>query len=101
MQCPKCRTENAEAARFCTRCHAPLRFICPACKHEQDHGGQCESCGVDFAKYMTVMMVQTQAKAGKERARTRRRISFLREIVWLPITGGLSLLRYLFRQGDD
>ena len=31
MQCPKCRTDNPEAAKFCIECASPLEVQCPNC----------------------------------------------------------------------
>ena len=101
MRCPKCSQENTDAAQYCSRCHAPLRFVCPACKHVQTHGDKCEKCGVDFAKYAGMMMFQVKTQADKEHERLRQRAGFFKQILLLPITGGLSLLHYLFRGGDD
>ena len=99
MQCPKCGQANPEAAQFCTRCHTPLRFVCPACKHVQSDGGKCDQCGVDFAKYLGVLMFQAKTESDKEHERLEQRSSFVKQILLLPITGGLSLLKYLFRGG--
>ncbi len=99
MQCPKCDHTNSETAQFCTHCHTPLRYTCPACKHVQTHGDKCEKCGVDFSKYAGVLMSQTQVKAGKEHERFQRRTTLLKQILLLPLTGGLSLLWYFFSKG--
>lgn len=98
MQCPKCGQANAEAAKFCTRCHTPLRFECPACQHVQPHGGTCDHCGVDFAKYLGLLMFQAKTESDKQSARIRKRSGMFRQILLLPITGGLSLFKYLFRR---
>jgi uncharacterized membrane protein YvbJ len=95
MQCPKCRQENPEHAQFCVRCHTPLSYTCPACKHVQAHGGQCEQCGVDFAKYSALLVFTAQETASQARERTRARTSIVRQIILLPITGGISLVKYL------
>lgn len=95
MQCPKCRQKNPEKAQFCVRCHTPLSYTCPACKHVQAHGGQCEQCGVDFAKYSALLVFTAQETASRKRQRTRARTSIVRQIILLPITGGISLVRYL------
>ena len=95
MQCPKCRQENPEQAQYCIRCHTPLRYTCPACKHVQAHGGQCAQCGVDFAKYSALLVFTAQQTASRERERTRLRTSIVKQIILLPITGGISLVRYL------
>ncbi len=98
MQCPKCGQANAEAAKFCTRCHTPLRFECPACQHLQSHGGKCDQCGVDFAKYLGVLMFQAKTESDKKSEQIRQRSGMLKQILLLPITGGLSLFKYLFRR---
>jgi len=95
MQCPKCRHENPDRALFCTRCHAPLRFTCPACRHVQDHGGKCDQCGVDFVKYASMVVLQAKEGTQQKRARAHERASIARQIFLIPLTGGLSLLKYL------
>jgi hypothetical protein len=72
-----------------------LSYICPACKHVQARGGQCEQCGVDFAKYSAMLLFAAQETANRERERTRARTSIVRQIILLPITGGISLVKYL------
>ena len=78
------------------RCHAPLRFTCPACRHVQDHGGKCDQCGVDFAKYATMLVFQARDGAQMKRRRTKQRVSLAKQILLIPVTGGLSLLKYVF-----
>jgi Double zinc ribbon len=94
MQCPKCRHENPDSVQFCLRCHATLRYICPACKHVQDHGGTCDSCGVDFMKYAMMMQFELKKQSDQERAKLRNRSSIIKQILLLPITGGFSLLKF-------
>lgn len=94
MQCPKCRQENLETAQFCKRCHAPLRYVCPACKHAQSHGGTCDHCGVDFTKYALLLQFQMKTQAEKDREQVRTRNAIFKQILLLPLTGGLSLLKY-------
>ena len=72
-----------------------MRYVCPSCKHVQQHGGQCEQCGLDFLKYAMVLQSQMQLQADQERQRMKSRTSILKQILLLPITGGLSLLGYL------
>lgn len=96
MTCPKCGTEARDLARFCTRCHATLRFKCPACAHEQRQGGICEKCGVDFVKYATVLIAQSQGEADLEKERLDRRTGLLKSLIWAPLSGGISLFRYFF-----
>jgi len=95
MRCPKCGHSNPESVQFCTRCHMTLHFVCPACRHTQDHGGRCDKCGVDFLKYAMAMHSQYEAQANRERSRARGRNTLLKQIILLPLTGGLSLLKAL------
>jgi hypothetical protein len=94
MRCPKCGRETPDTASFCIRCHATLRFVCPACRHPQDHGRTCDACGADFEKYLEVLETRMVEQAEAERRRTRARASLLRQVLLLPLTGGLSLLKY-------
>lgn len=94
MDCPKCHRENPDNAQFCLVCHAPLKYVCPSCKHVQLKGGQCEKCGVDFAKYLAMMQFQIKSEADRDRERLRTRSGIFKQIVLLPITGGFSLLKY-------
>lgn len=94
MQCSKCGQENLKAIEFCVRCHYPLRFTCPACKHEQTHGGKCDKCGADFAKYLAMLVSQAESKTQQARELARNRNSLFKQIVLAILTGGLSLLFY-------
>lgn len=98
MLCPKCRQENLESAQYCVRCHAPVRYVCPACKHVQLQGGKCEKCGVDFAKYAAMLAFEAQQDTNRARERTRSRVGLLKQILLLPITGGISFVKYLLEQ---
>jgi hypothetical protein len=95
MQCPKCHHEVRDVATFCTRCHATLRFKCPACRNEQRHGGTCDKCGVDFSKYAAMLMSQNKAELDVEHQRLEHRSGLVRHLMYLPFTGGISLLRHL------
>ena len=95
MECSKCRHTNPETAQFCLRCHTPLRYVCPACKHAQREGGKCEQCGVDFAKYAMMLQFQLQSQAQRKHQRSKARTSIIKQVLLLPITGGLSLLGFL------
>ena len=79
MLCPKCQRDNPQTAQFCLRCHATLRFICPACKHTQDHGGNCDECGVDFAKYSAMLIFKARDTAEQGRVRSKQRASIVKQ----------------------
>ena len=105
MNCPKCSTEARDVARFCKRCHATLRYECPACTHEQRHGGTCEKCGVDFLKYITAVVTARKSESDQERERLEQRSRLMRNLMLTPFTLGIPLLRDLFvgsrKSGDD
>lgn len=96
MKCPKCGNEARDVARFCQRCHATLRFQCPACKHEQRQGGACEKCGVDFLKYITAVVSAQKSEADAEHDRLEQRSRLMRNLMLTPFTLGIPLLRDLF-----
>lgn len=100
MQCPKCRTEVRDVATFCTRCHATLRFKCPSCSNEQRHGGTCDKCGIDFAKFATILIGQSRAELDSEHERLERRSGLLKNLLFVPVTGGISLVRHLLVSKD-
>jgi hypothetical protein len=50
---------------------------------------------VDFAKYSALLVFTAQESASRARERTRARTSIVRQIILLPITGGISLVKYL------
>lgn len=82
-------------ARFCRRCHATLRYECPACKHEQRHGGTCEKCGVDFLKYISAVVANKQAESDGIHDRHERRSMLLKNLLYVPFTLGIPLVRNL------
>src|SRR5690349_5255127 len=94
MECPKCHRANPDTIQFCVGCHAPLRYVCPSCQHTQPQGGQCEKCGVDFAKYLSMVQFQMMTDAKQERSRMKSRSEIFKQILLLPVTGGFSLLKY-------
>jgi hypothetical protein len=61
----------------------------------QAHSGQCDQCGVDFAKYSAMLIFSAKETAERERERTRTRTSIVKQILLLPITGGYSLIKFL------
>jgi zinc-ribbon domain len=94
IKCPKCGADAREIARFCPRCHATLRYECPACKHEQRKGGSCEKCGVDFVKYIGAVVAGKKIEADQIHERIERRTGIIKQVFLLPITGGFSLIKY-------
>jgi NMD protein affecting ribosome stability and mRNA decay len=101
MKCPKCGSEARDIARFCPRCHATLRFECPACHHEQRHGETCEKCGADFIKYIAAIVATKRAEADLIHDRIERRSSLMTSVFWVPLTAGVSLLRHFLVGSRD
>lgn len=98
VKCFKCGADARDVARFCPRCHATLRYECPACKHEQRKGGSCEKCGVDFVKYIGALVAAKQIEADQIHDRIERRTGIIKQVFLLPITGGLSLIKYIIKR---
>jgi predicted RNA-binding Zn-ribbon protein involved in translation (DUF1610 family) len=101
VKCPKCGADAREIARFCPRCHATLRYRCPACGHEQRDGVTCQHCGIQFIKYINALVAQKRAEADVVHDRIERRSQLLKNILWAPVTGGLSLLRFFLVSHDS
>ncbi len=95
MECPKCLHENPERAAFCVRCHQPLCFTCPTCRHVQTHAGKCDQCGLDFAKYAAALEFQMKTRGAQERERVKNVSGLIKQLLLLPITGGISLFKYV------
>lgn len=85
-----------EVARFCQRCHATLRYVCPACKHEQRQGGKCEKCGVDFLKFIVAVMTSKKDESELVHEQLQRRSSLLKNLLLIPFNMGIPLIRDLF-----
>ena len=100
VNCPKCGTPVRDIARFCTRCHATLRYQCPSCGHEQLHGGTCEKCGIDFLKYISSVFAAKKDEADRIHEREERRSTLLKNILLTPLTLGIPLLRSLLISRD-
>ena len=50
MRCSRCETENADGARFCNQCAAPLGTQCPRCASENAPGANfCSHCAAPLA----------------------------------------------------
>jgi len=57
MNCPHCKTENADKARFCKRCGQSLQpeLVCPHCRHKNVVPEIfCEQCGRPFDSQKTL-----------------------------------------------
>jgi hypothetical protein len=50
---------------------------------------------VDFAKYGAMLVFKAADEAARQREGMKKRASLARQIALLPVTGGLSLLKYL------
>jgi len=100
IKCPKCGTDVRDVARFCQRCHHTMRYECPACKHPQRSGGKCEKCGIDFLKYISAVVTQKQSEADAINDRLEQRSNFLKNLLWLPLTFGIPLIRGYFVKRD-
>jgi len=49
MQCPQCRFENREGAKFCKKCGNKFELLCPSCGHPyQADSIFCDECGCNF-----------------------------------------------------
>ena len=96
MECPKCKTANSDAEQFCRRCHTTLRYKCPSCGAAQRHGGTCDKCGIDFAKYAAMMIAHEQARAAREHEKVQEHVSVWKQVFLLPVTGGYSLIKFFF-----
>jgi len=53
---------------------------------------------VDFAKYAAMLMFQARQNSNRAQERARTRAGVIQQILFLPITGGISLVRYLLAQ---
>ncbi|MBZ5671025.1 MAG: hypothetical protein LAO04_15015 [Acidobacteriia bacterium] len=50
---------------------------------------------MDFAKYATMLAFRARDDAAAQRSRAKTRATVWRQILLLPITGGLSLVKLL------
>ena len=100
IPCPKCGAAVREVARFCQRCHMTMRFECPSCGNKQRTGVKCEKCGINFVKYIGAVVAAKQAEADTIQEKLDRRSAFLKNLVALPLTGGISLVKQLFRSSS-
>jgi predicted RNA-binding Zn-ribbon protein involved in translation (DUF1610 family) len=95
VECPKCGATVRAIARFCQRCHNTMRYDCPACGHQQRTGGKCEECGINFIKYVTAVVAAKQAEADAIHDKIEQRSTLMKNLLFIPFTGGISLIRQL------
>src|ERR1700730_9294746 len=100
IPCPKCGAAVREVARFCQRCHMTMRFDCPSCGNKQRTGVKCEKCGINFVKYIGAVVAAKQPETDTIQAKLDRRGAFLKNLVALPLTGGIALVKQLFRASN-
>jgi class 3 adenylate cyclase/tetratricopeptide (TPR) repeat protein len=64
MECPNCKTDNPEGARFCMNCGEKLVAICPSCGAETPPQAiYCPSCGTAMQAGSTEAVRQQSAAA--------------------------------------
>ncbi|MBI2468196.1 MAG: AAA family ATPase [Candidatus Rokubacteria bacterium] len=69
MQCPRCRAQNEEGARFCEDCGARLELVCPSCGAPATAGKKfCRSCGASLAAEPAGRFASPQAYTPKHLA---------------------------------
>src|ERR1700733_15247101 len=95
MKCPKCSAEARDIARFCPRCHATLRYECPSCKRERRPGGQCDTRRVHFLKYINAVVAGKKIEADAAHDRLEQRSSLMKNLLFVPFTLGIPLIRSL------
>src|SRR5580698_1612408 len=100
IPCPKCGAAVREVARFCQRCHMTMRFECPSCGNKQRTGVKCEKCGINFVKYIGAVVAPKQPEEDTLEAKLERRSAFLKNILAIPLTGGLKLFKQLFQASN-
>jgi ribosomal protein L32 len=74
-----------------------MRFECPSCGNKQRTGVKCEKCGINFVKFIGAVVAAKQAEVDAVDAKLDRRSAFLKNLVALPLTGGISLVKHLLR----
>ncbi len=77
-----------------------MRYECPACRHQQRTGGNCEKCGVNFIKYVGAVVAAKQAEADAIHEKIEQRSTLMKNLLFIPLTGGISLIRQLLLGRD-
>jgi class 3 adenylate cyclase len=74
MDCPRCREQSPEDARFCESCSAPLARPCPGCGREVRAGARfCAGCGRPTAASGGAEAAATPSPAAPAAERGERR----------------------------
>jgi class 3 adenylate cyclase len=69
MRCAKCRNENREGRKFCSKCGAPLARACPECGASNEPGEDfCGDCGASLT--FQSMSRPSPTSAAEEAVRT-------------------------------
>ena len=77
-----------------------LLYRCPSCGASQRHGGKCDACGVDFAKFAAMLIAQEQSRVDREHEKIRGKAAAWKQLLLLPVTGGFSLVKLLLRRSS-
>jgi len=77
-----------------------MRFDCPACGNKQRTGVKCEKCGINFVKYIGAVVAAKKPEEDTIEQRLERRSALLKNILAIPLTGGLKLFKQLFQASN-
>ena len=94
MRCPRCGTENAASAKFCSQCGTGLAQRCPACNAELAPGARfCSQCGTAIGAAGVAPSPRPAPRAAEpaEPAIERRQIT----VMFCDLVGSTQLSRIL------
>ena len=77
-----------------------MRFDCPSCGNKQRTGVKCEKCGINFVKYIGAVVAAKKPEEDTIEQRLERRSALLKNILAIPLTGGLKLFKQLFQASN-
>jgi uncharacterized membrane protein YvbJ len=105
MQCPQCKHENREEAKFCDECGSRLEAVCPSCGQANRLGAKfCDTCGEPVTgqaedrspspetytpKYLAERILTSKASLEGERKQVT--------ILFADLKGSMELLKTLAR----
>lgn len=72
-----------------------MRYECPACGHQQRTGGNCDKCEINFIKYVGAVVAGKRAQADAIHDKIEQRSTLLKNLLFIPFTGGITLIRQL------